>query len=65
MDVQDRGPPGLLDRAIEYAAQNLRIEKLLIQLGLPDEHGQRGVVGGDGGDLSVDLVHGEGQVERQ
>lgn len=34
MDVQDRGPPGLLDRAIEYAAQNLRIEKLLIQLGL-------------------------------
>jgi hypothetical protein len=34
MDVQDRGQAGLLDRAIEYAAQNLRVEKLLIQLGL-------------------------------
>jgi hypothetical protein len=34
MDAQDQGPAGLLDRAIEYAAQNLRVEKLLIQLGL-------------------------------
>ena len=32
MDAQ--GQPGFLDRAIEYAAQNLRVEKLLIQLGL-------------------------------
>lgn len=34
MDAQDQGPAGILDRAIEYAAQNLRIEKVLIQLGL-------------------------------
>jgi hypothetical protein len=34
MDAQDQGQAGLLDRAIEYAAQNLRVEKLLIQLGL-------------------------------
>jgi hypothetical protein len=34
IDGQDRGQAGLLDRAIEYAAQNLRVEKLLIQLGL-------------------------------
>ena len=34
MDAQDRGQGGFLDRAIEYAAQNLRVEKLLIQLGL-------------------------------
>src|SRR5688572_18421758 len=34
MDAQDRGPAGFLDRAIEYAAQNLRVEKVLIQLGL-------------------------------
>jgi ABC-type multidrug transport system fused ATPase/permease subunit len=34
MDAQDRSQAGLLDRAIEYAAQNLRVEKLLIQLGL-------------------------------
>src|SRR5262245_65237879 len=34
MDAQDGGQPGFLDRIIEYAAQNLRIEKLLIQLGL-------------------------------
>ncbi len=34
MDPQGREPPGLLDRAIEYAAQNLRVEKLIIQLGL-------------------------------
>ena len=27
-------PPGILNRALEYAAQNLRIENLLIQLGL-------------------------------
>ena len=34
MDAQDRGQAGFLDRAIEYAAQNLRVEKVLIQLGL-------------------------------
>ena len=34
MDAQDGGKPGFLDRAIEYAAQNLRVEKVLIQLGL-------------------------------
>jgi ABC-type multidrug transport system fused ATPase/permease subunit len=34
MNAQDRGPPGILDRAIEYAAQNLRFENILIQLGL-------------------------------
>ena len=34
MDAQDRSPAGILDRAIEYAAQNLRVEKVLIQLGL-------------------------------
>src|SRR5262245_2463583 len=34
MDAQDRGQSGILDRAIEYAAQNLRVEKVLIQLGL-------------------------------
>ena len=27
-------PAGIFDRALEYAAQNLRIENLLIQLGL-------------------------------
>ena len=30
----NKGLSGVLDRAIEYAAQNLRVEKVLIQLGL-------------------------------
>ena len=34
MDAQNPGPTGFLDRIIEYAAQNLRVEKVLIQLGL-------------------------------
>jgi ABC-type multidrug transport system fused ATPase/permease subunit len=34
LNVEERGQTGLLDRVIEYAAQNLRVEKVLIQLGL-------------------------------
>jgi hypothetical protein len=34
MAAKDPEPSGFLDRAIEYAAQNLRVEKLIIQLGL-------------------------------
>lgn len=34
MNAEDRGQAGFLDRVIEYAAQNLRVEKVLIQLGL-------------------------------
>jgi hypothetical protein len=34
MDAQDQGSAGILDRAVEYAAQNLSVEKILIQLGL-------------------------------
>jgi hypothetical protein len=34
MNVEERGQTAFLDRVIEYAAQNLRVEKVLIQLGL-------------------------------
>lgn len=34
MNAEERGQTGFLDRVIEYAAQNLRVEKVLIQLGL-------------------------------
>ena len=34
MSAENQAPSGFLDRAIEYAAQNLRVERILIQLGL-------------------------------
>ena len=34
MSSADIDPAGILNRALEYATQNLRIENLLIQLGL-------------------------------